>query len=116
MEVINKDGNLGNQAISLAIQLGVGYVFGKQNAKKNKELENRLLALNQIQINELEQKLNAVNTELKKTEILYQYLNKVDFENRKKQLNKQRINLILSLGVGVIVLILIFNKLKNKNG
>jgi hypothetical protein len=105
-----------SMGVSIAIQTGVGFLFAQGQAQKNKELARKLSALNNQQQEELKNKVASVSTELKKTEVLFEYLNKVKESEIKKDITKKRILNFVFLGVGVVALIIVVQKLKDKNG
>jgi len=102
--------------VGIAVQTGVGFLFSRGQAQKNKELATKLAELNNQQQEELKNKVSSVSTELKKTEVLFEYLNKIKGDEIKKDIAKKRILNFVFLGVGVVALIIVVLKLKEKNG
>lgn len=105
-----------SMGVNIAIQTGVGYLFSSGQNKKNKELAEKLSQLDVAQQEELKTKVASVSTELKKTEVLFDYLNKIKESQIKKQIAKKRIVNFAIIGVGVLALVVVVLKLKEKNG
>ena len=91
--------------------------FAKADAKKQKEMEQKINLLSLDQQKFLEQRLQDVQGEVAKQQIIYQYL---AVQNNNEMLNKiqsKRYTSYIFLGVGVVVLALVILKLgKGKNG
>ena len=91
--------------------------FAKADAKKQKEMEGKIAMLSLDQQKFLEQRLQDVQGEVAKQQIIYQYL---AVQNNNEMLNKiqsKRYTSYIFLGVGVVVLALVILKLgKGKNG
>jgi hypothetical protein len=84
--------------------------------KKNEALQKQLQELNEASIKELEQRILAVDTELKRQRVLVEYLSEQKKGKILADVSKKRNMTLLGLGVGVIVLILVLYKLANRNG
>ena len=102
-------------AISMGLDLIVGTVFAVQDAKKNRELQEKLGKMSLEQQKELELKLQETNSQIARLTIMYKTF--AVLENQKlidSRKNKQ-LTLLAVLGGGVLVLtaMAIFYK-KNK--
>jgi hypothetical protein len=91
--------------------------FAKADAKKQREMEEKINLLSLDQQKFLEQRLQDVQGEIAKQQIIYQYL---AVQNNNEMLNKiqaKRYTSYIVLGVGVVVLAIVILKLgKGKNG
>jgi len=91
--------------------------FAKADAKKQRDMEEKIAMLSLDQQKWLEQHLQDVQGEIAKQQIIYQYL---AVQNNNEMLNKvqsKRYTSYIVLGVGVIVLAVVILKLgKGKNG
>lgn len=91
--------------------------FAKADAKKQREMEEKIAMLSLDQQKWLEQRLQDVQGEVAKQQIIYQYL---AVQNNNEMLNRiqgKRYTSYIVLGVGVVILAVVILKLgKNKNG
>jgi hypothetical protein len=91
--------------------------FAKADAKKQREMEEKINLLSLDQQKFLEQRLQDVQGEIAKQQIIYQYL---AVQNNNEMLNRiqgKRYTSYIVLGVGIVILAVVILKLgKNKNG
>ena len=102
--------------IDTAINFGVMYLTAKGEAKKNKELLEKMAELDKAQAEKLKQKLSEVLTEVAKTQVIIEFLNEENIKQLEAETRKKRILPLIGLGFGVLLLGLIFYKLSRKNG
>jgi len=95
----------------------VSGAFAKADAKKQREMEEKINLLSLDQQKFLEQRLQDVQGEIAKQQIIYQYL---AVQNNNEMLNRiqgKRYTSYIVLGVGVVILAIVILKLgKKKNG
>lgn len=95
----------------------IGSAFAKADAKKQREMEEKIALLSLEQQKFLEQRLQDVQGEIAKQQIIYQYL---AVQNNNEMLNRiqgKRYTSYIVLGVGVVILAVVILKLgKKKNG
>jgi hypothetical protein len=91
--------------------------FAKADAKKQREMEEKINLLSLDQQKFLEQRLQDVQGEIAKQQIIYQYL---AVQNNNEMLNRiqgKRYTSYIVLGVGIVILAVVILKLgKKKNG
>lgn len=93
------------KAVAMGFDLIVGTLFAVNDAKKNRELQERLAKLSLQQQKELEEKLQESNSQLARLDIMYKTF--AVLENQKlidARKNKQ-LTLLGVLGGGVLVLV-----------
>jgi TolA-binding protein len=93
------------QAIGAGLNLIVGTIAGVQDAKKNRELQEKLSKMSLEQQKELEQRLQDANTQIARLNIMYQTF--AVLENQKlidSRKNKQ-LTLFYFLGGGAMLLV-----------
>jgi|688.fasta_scaffold04758_8 hypothetical protein len=105
---------LGGAFISAGIQAIVGGAFAKADAKKQRAMEAELGRLSLSQQKDLEERLQNIQGELAKQEIIYKYL---AVQNNDEMLSKQQGRRYLSysiLGGGILALAVVVLLIKNK--
>ena len=105
---------LGGAFISAGVQALVGGAFAKSDAKKQRQMEEELSKLSLAQQKYLEERLQDVQGELGKQEIIYKYL---AVQNNNESLNKIQGKRYVSyavLGGAIFALAVVVLLLKNK--
>lgn len=117
---VTKSGTKGiggySEAISVVVNLGVEYLYAKNQDKKNKELVQRLTELNIQETEKLKKLLENSYNEVAKTQVIIEFLNEKKIQDLEEETKKKRTISLIVLGVGVIALVLIFYKLNRQNG
>jgi hypothetical protein len=101
--------------ISTALDFGVQYLTSQSENKKNLELVQRMAELDNKQAENLKNLLKESASETAKTLVIIDFLNKSEIKKIQDKSKKDRLLPLIGLGVGIILLSLIFYKL-NKNG
>jgi len=111
-------GGLGNYSalIGVAVDFGVQYLYAKKENKRNQELLQRLSELNEQEAEKLKKLLETSFGEVAKTQVILEFLNEGKIKDLKDETTKNRTIAFIVLGVGVVVLGLIFYKLNRQNG
>jgi hypothetical protein len=109
-------GGLGGYSaiITLVATTIVQYAFASSMKKDQKRFEQEISKLDEKKQLELLAKVQQVQTELERQNIVFQYIDKVRIEELKKQDNNSKKYLYIGLGVGVIIYALIILKLKKR--
>jgi ABC-type anion transport system duplicated permease subunit len=105
---------MGEQAIAMVAGMIVQYAFASSIKKDQKRFEQEISKLDEKKQLELLAKVQQVQTELERQNIVFQYIDKVRIEELKKQDNNSKKYLYIGLGVGVIIYALIILKLKKR--
>ena len=101
---------------STAIVFGVSYLYADQNNKENKALLERMAQLDAQQEEKLKKELDKSLTDIAKTQVIIQFLNNENIKQIKDDTKQKRIIPLVGLGLGVVLLGLIFYKLNKQNG
>jgi hypothetical protein len=105
---------IGGAVVSSAVTAIIGGAFAKADAKKQREMEQKIGLLSLDQQKWLEEHLQNVQGEIAKQQIIYQYL---AVQNNNEMLNKiqsKRYTSYIVLGVGIVVLAIVILKLGKK--
>jgi hypothetical protein len=105
---------MGEQAISMVAGMIVDFAFASSIKKDQKRFQKEIAKLDAKKQNELLQKIQQVQTELQRQEIVYQYIDKARFDELREQGKKERRYLYIGLGVGVLLYGLMIINLKKK--
>lgn len=105
-----------SEIIKVAVDLGVQYLYAKKENKRNQELLQRLSELNVQEAEKLKKLLEASYDEVAKTQVIIEFLNEKKIQDLEEETKKKRTISLIILGVGVVVLGLIFYKLNRQNG
>lgn len=107
-------GAIGGAVAGSLVNAIIGGAFAKADAKKQREMEEKIALLSLDQQKWLEQHLQDVQGEIAKQQIIYQYL---AVQNNNEMLNRvqsKRYTSYIVLGVGIIVLAVVILKLGKK--
>jgi hypothetical protein len=109
-------GGLGGYSaiITLVATTIVQYAFASSMKKDQKRFEQEISKLDEKKQLELLAKVQQVQTELERQNIVFQYIDKGRIEELKKQDNNSKKYLYIGLGVGVIIYALMILKLKKR--
>jgi hypothetical protein len=108
------DGLGGYSAIITAVATTVvQYAFASSMKKDQKRFEQEISKLDEKKQLELLAKVQQVQTELERQNIVFQYIDKSRIEELKKEDNNKKY-LYIGLGVGVIIYALMILKLKKR--
>lgn len=102
--------------ISVAVDFGVQYMTAKSEKKKNEEFLRKMAELDEQQAEKLKKLISDATTEVAKTKVIIDFLNKEEIKKLEAQRRKERMLPLIGLGVGVILLAIVFYKLKKQNG
>lgn len=111
-----KGGDLGgySELISIVATTIVQYAFASSMKKDQKRFEQEISKLDEKKQLELLAKVQQVQTELERQNIVFQYIDKGRIEELKKEDNNSKKYLYIGLGVGVIIYALMILKLKKR--
>ncbi len=111
-----KGGGLGgySELISIVATTIVQYAFASSMKKDQKRFEQEISKLDEKKQLELLAKVQQVQTELERQNIVFQYIDKGRIEELKKEDNNSKKYLYIGLGVGVIIYALMILKLKKR--
>ena len=101
--------------ISTAVDFGVQYLFAQKEKAKNEELLQRMAELDAQQAEKLKKMLSDAVTEVAKTAVIIDFLNKEEIKKLEDKSKKDRILPLIGLGFGIILLSLIFYKLNKQS-
>lgn len=104
---------LGEQAIATVAGLIVDFAFASSIKKDQKRFEQEIAKLDAQKQKELLTKVQQVQTELERQNIVFQYIDKGRIEELKKQDGNKKY-LYIALGVGVLIYALMIIKLKKR--
>lgn len=109
-------GGLGGYSaiITLVATTIVQYAFASSMKKDQKRFEQEISKLDEKKQLELLAKVQQVQTELERQNIVFQYIDKARIEELKTQGKKQRTYIYLGLGIGVLLYSLMLLKLKKR--
>lgn len=107
-------GGIGGAVVGGIVSSVIGGLFAKGEAKKARELQEKLEKLSLAQQKELEKRLQDVTAETERQALVYQFL---AVQNNNEMLNRiksKRYTSYIVLGVGVTILALVVLKLSKK--
>jgi hypothetical protein len=113
---LNAGGAGWTELVGVAVEFGVGYLTAKNLNEENKKLLQQMAELDAQSAENLKKALNASLTEVAKTQVIYEFLNAKKIKELEEDTKRKRILPLIGLGVGVVVLALIFYKLHRQNG
>jgi Tfp pilus assembly protein PilN len=102
--------------IGVAVDFGVQYFTAKSEGRKNEEFLRKMAELDEQQAVKLKKLISDASTEVAKTKVIIDFLNKEEIKKLEAQRKKERMLPLIGLGVGVILLAIVFYKLKKQNG
>jgi ABC-type anion transport system duplicated permease subunit len=105
---------LGGQAIAMVASMIVDYAFASSIKKDQKKFEKEIAKLDAQKQNELLQKIQQVQTELQRQQIVYQYVDKARIDELKEQTKKENKYLYIAIGVGILIYGLMIINLRKK--
>lgn len=105
---------LGGAFISAGIQALVGGAFASADAKKQREMEAELAKLSLAQQKDLEQRLQDIQGELAKQDIIYKYLAVQKNDKALSEIQGRKYVSYSILGVAVFALAVVVLLIKNK--
>jgi gas vesicle protein len=106
--------NIGGAIVGTLISGVIGGMFAKEEGKKARELQKELEKLSLAQQKELEIRLQDVQSQLAREELVYKYL---AVQNNNEMLNRiksKRYTSYIVLGIGVTILASVILKLSKK--
>ena len=92
-------------AISMGLDLIVGTVFAVNDAKKNRELQEKLGRMSLAQQKELEEKLQETNSQLARLDIMYKTFAVLENQKLVDSRKNKQLTILAVLGGGVLVLV-----------
>jgi len=101
---------------SVAIEFGVGYLTSKSINKSTQEMLEKMANLDAEQSEKLKKLIKDSITEVAKTQVIFEFIKEEKEKELIAQRKKSRILPLIGLGVGVILLGLVFYKLHKQNG
>ena len=102
--------------INVAVDFGVQYMTAQSEKKKNEEFLRKMAELDAQQAEKLKKLISDASTEVAKTKVIIDFLNQEEIKKLEAQRRKERILPLIGLGIGVILLGIVFYKLKKQNG
>jgi hypothetical protein len=102
--------------INVAVEFGVSYLFGQSEKRKNEDLLKRMAKLDEEQAKKLKVLIQEAQTQTQKTQAIFDFLTEQDILSLEAQRKKERLLPLLGLGLGLILISIIFYKLKKQNG
>jgi hypothetical protein len=105
---------LASQAVSLVASTIVDIAFASSIKKDQKKFEKEIAKLDAQKQNELLQKIQQVQTELQRQQIVYQYIDKARIDELKEQTKKENKYLYIAIGVGILIYGLMIINLRKK--
>lgn len=102
--------------ISTALDFGVSFITAKGIKKDNEAFLTKMANLENEQANKLKKLINESATEVAKTKVIFEFLAEEDRKKLETQTKKERILPLMGLGIGVILLGIVFYKLNKQNG
>jgi threonine aldolase len=103
-----------SQVVALVASTIVQYAFASSIKKDQKRFEQEIAKLDEKKQLELLQKVQQVQTELERQNIVFQYIDKARIEELKSQGKKQRTYVYIGLGIGVLLYSFMILKLKKR--
>lgn len=104
------------EVIKIVADLGIQYLYAKKENKRDQELIKRLSELNVQEAEKLKKLLENSYNEVAKTQVIIEFLNDKKIQDLEAETKKKRTISLIVLGVGVVILGLIFYKLNRQNG
>ena len=92
-------------AVAMGLDLIVGTVFAVNDAKKNRELQEKLGKMSLKQQKELEEKLQETNSQLARLDIMYKTFAVLENQKLVDARKNKQLTLLAVLGGGVLVLV-----------
>ena len=106
---------LASQAVSQVSSMIVTSAFASSIKKDQKKFEKEIAKLDSQKQNELLQKMQQVQTELERQNIVFQYIVKSRIDELKEQTKKENKYLYIAIGVGILIYgLMIINLRKNE--
>lgn len=102
--------------IGVAVDFGVQYFTAKSEGRKNEDFLRKMAELDEQQAVKLKKLISDASTEVAKTKVIIDFLNKEEIKKLEAQRRKERMLPLIGLGVAVILLGIVFYKLKKQNG
>lgn len=111
-------GSLGgwDTLISTGIEFGVQYMTAQSERKKNEAFLRKMAELDNQQAEKLKKLISDASGEIAKTKAIIDFLNQEEVKKLEAQRKKERMLPLIGLGVGVVLLVIVFYKLKKQNG
>lgn len=111
-----KGGGLGgySEIISIVATTIVQYAFASSIKKDQKRFEQEIAKLDEKKQLELLAKVQQVQTELERQNIVFQYVDKAKIEALKKETKRERLYPYIGLGIGVLLYALMILKFKKR--
>jgi threonine aldolase len=103
-----------SQVVALVASTIVQYAFASSIKKDQKRFEQEIAKLDEKKQLELLAKVQQVQTELERQNIVFQYIDKARIEELKSQGKKQRTYVYIGLGIGVLLYSFMILKLKKR--
>ena len=100
----------------VAVSFGVQFLYAKKENKRNEELLKQMSQLNDASAQRLKKLISDSSTELAKTQVIIEFLTAEKIKELEADSKKKRILPLIGLGLGVVLLGLIFYKLHKQNG
>jgi hypothetical protein len=105
-----------SDVIKIVADLGIQYLYAKKEKKKYEELIQRISELNTQEKEKLKKLLEKSLNEVAKTQVIIEFLNEKKINDLEAETKKKRIVSLIALGIGVIIMGLMFYKLNKQNG
>lgn len=102
--------------INVAVDFGVQYMTAQSEKKKNEEFLRKMAELDNQQAEKLKKLISDASGEIAKTKAIIDFLNQEEVKKLEAQRKKERMLPLIGLGVGVVLLVIVFYKLKKQNG
>jgi hypothetical protein len=102
--------------ISTALDFGVSFITAKGIKKDNEAFLRRMANLENEQAEKLKKLINQSATEVAKTRVIFEFLAEEDRKKLEAETKKAKILPLIGLGIGVILLGIVFYKLNEQNG
>lgn len=110
-------GGLGNWSalIEVGVNFGVSYLTAKSEGKKNEAFLRKMAELDANQAEKLKKLISQADTQIAKTKVILDFLNQEDIKKLEQQRRRERILPIVGLGLGIVLIAVVFYKLKKQN-
>lgn len=112
---LNANGSDWSQLVSVGVDFGLAYFGAKSENKKDRELLERLAELDTQEAEKLKEILKNSLNDVAKTEVTIKFLDAQKIKKLEAETKHKRTLSLIILGVGVISIIVILYKLKNRN-
>jgi len=113
---LNAGGADWTQLVSVAVDFGVGYLTKKSIDKSTKETLEKMANLDAKQAEKLKKLISESVTEVAKTQVIFEFLEAEKEKELVAERKKKRIIPLIGLGIGVVLISLVFYKLHEQNG